>query len=63
MISSGTSQLFVGSLLDSFGRYKLLLAALAGFSIASFIIALTANIELIYLMRNCSGVYGGNDCR
>src|SRR5215470_14175729 len=40
MVSAGISQLFVGSLLDSFGRYKLSNAALFIFSVASIMIGL-----------------------
>jgi DHA1 family bicyclomycin/chloramphenicol resistance-like MFS transporter len=56
MISSGLSQLFVGSLLDSFGRFKLNIAALIIFAAASFIIATSANIYVIYLMRVIHGI-------
>jgi MFS family permease len=56
MISYGISQLFVGSLLDSFGRYKLGISALAVFMLASFAIALSHNIYLIYLMRIIHGI-------
>lgn len=56
MISYGISQLFVGSLLDSFGRYKLTVAALLLFSIASFTIARSNSIYLIYLMRIVHGI-------
>jgi DHA1 family bicyclomycin/chloramphenicol resistance-like MFS transporter len=56
LVSYGISQLFVGSLLDSFGRYRLGLAALAGFGIASFVIATTHNIYLIYAMRVVHGI-------
>src|SRR6187402_3666990 len=48
MISYGVSQLFVGSLLDSFGRYRINLISLVIFAIASLIIANTTNIYLIY---------------
>ncbi len=56
MISGGISQLFVGVLLDSFGRFKLNLAALLVFAFASFVIALSGNIYTIYLMRILQGV-------
>lgn len=56
MISYGVSQLFVGSLLDSFGRYKLSIAALVLFSLSSFTIAHATNIYLIYLMRIIHGI-------
>jgi MFS family permease len=56
MISSGISQLFVGSLLDSFGRFRLNIAALIIFAIASFVIAGSNNIWVIYLMRVIHGI-------
>ncbi|TDH28637.1 MFS transporter [Segetibacter sp. 3557_3] len=56
MVSSGISQLFVGSLLDSFGRYRLGIMALLVFVLASFTIAVTDNIYLIYLMRVIHGI-------
>jgi len=56
MISGGVSQLFVGVLLDSFGRFKLNLMALLVFAIASFTIALSGNIYSIYLMRILQGI-------
>jgi len=56
LVSAGISQLFVGSLLDSFGRYRLSTAALLIFSLASFAIALTHNIYMVYLMRAVHGI-------
>ncbi|SHE74205.1 MFS transporter [Pedobacter caeni] len=56
LISYGISQLFVGSLLDSFGRYRLTIAALLLFSIASFTIARSHSVYLIYLMRIVHGI-------
>ena len=56
MVSSGISQLFVGSLLDSFGRFRLGITALFIFTLASFTIALTHNIYLIYAMRILHGI-------
>src|SRR5882757_8420808 len=56
MVSSGISQLFVGSLLDSFGRFRLGITALFVFTLASFTIALTHNIYLIYAMRILHGI-------
>lgn len=55
LISYGISQLFIGSVLDSFGRYKLSLICLLIFAAASIIIANTHNIYLIYLMRIIHG--------
>lgn len=56
MVSSGISQLFVGSLLDSFGRFRLGITALFVFTLASFVIALSHNIYLIYAMRILHGI-------
>src|SRR4029078_13000015 len=56
MASAGISQLFVGSLLDSFGRYKLSNSALFIFSAASFLIGLFPDLHVLYLMRIVQGV-------
>lgn len=56
LISYGISQLFIGAILDSFGRFKLGLSALVVFAIASFIIAFTKSINLIYVMRAIHGL-------
>lgn len=56
MFSVGISQFFIGSILDSFGRYKIGLAALALFSVTSFVIALIPNIYVIYAMRIIQGI-------
>jgi DHA1 family bicyclomycin/chloramphenicol resistance-like MFS transporter len=56
MISSGVSQLFVGSLLDSFGRYRIGTISLLVFAAASFTIAASHNIEVIYAMRILQGI-------
>lgn len=55
LISYGVSQLFVGSILDSFGRYRISLISLLIFAAASVVIALTHQIYLIYLMRIIHG--------
>src|ERR1700722_12049264 len=51
MVSGGISQLFVGSLLDSFGRRRLGLLSMLVFALASFVIAGTHSIYMIYAMR------------
>jgi len=56
MVSAGFSQLFVGSLLDSFGRYKLSNGALFVFSIASFLIGWFPNLHVLYFMRVLQGI-------
>lgn len=59
LISYGISQLFVGSLLDSFGRFKIGIVSLLIFALASIIIANTSNIYLIYAMRIVHGMTVG----
>ncbi|WP_222536171.1 MFS transporter [Pedobacter polysacchareus] len=59
LISYGVSQLFIGSVLDSFGRYKVCLVSLLIFAAASLVIALTHNIYLIYAMRVIHGLTVG----
>lgn len=59
LISYGVAQLFVGSLLDSFGRYKIGLYSLLVFAMASIVIATTHHIYLIYLMRIIHGLSVG----
>jgi MFS family permease len=56
MVSGGISQLFIGSLLDSFGRYRLSLAAILIFSLSSFAIGFANRIELVYLLRVVQGI-------
>ena len=60
LISYGISQLFIGSVLDSFGRYKISLISLLIFAAASAIIASTHNIYIIYLMRIIHGFTAGS---
>lgn len=56
LISYGVSQLFIGAILDSFGRFRIGLVALFLFAISSFVIASTTNINVIYLMRAIHGL-------
>jgi DHA1 family bicyclomycin/chloramphenicol resistance-like MFS transporter len=56
MFSTGISQLFIGSILDSFGRFKINITSLAVFSVTSFIIALVPNMYVIYAMRIIQGI-------
>lgn len=56
LIFYGLCQLFVGVLMDSFGRYKLSLVSLAIFALASFAIVIFPNIHLIYFSRAVQGV-------
>lgn len=59
LISYGVAQLFVGSFLDSFGRYKINIISLFIFALASIVIANTTNIYLIYVMRVIHGITVG----
>ena len=56
LISYGLSQIFIGSVLDSFGRYRFSTWAIAIFTLASLSIALTGNIYLVYIMRIIQGI-------
>lgn len=56
MFSTGLSQLFIGPILDSFGRYRIGLVSLTLFTLASFCIAMIPNIYVIYAMRILQGV-------
>lgn len=56
LISYGISQLFIGSVLDSFGRYRFNIWALAVFVLSCIVIAQTRSIYIIYLMRVVHGV-------
>lgn len=56
MISCGVSQLFIGAILDSFGRYRISLIALGIFAFASFVIGTSPSILLIYVMRVLQGI-------
>ena len=55
LISYGVTQLFIGSLLDSFGRYHISLYCLITFAVASIVIANVQNIYIIYIMRVIHG--------
>ena len=56
MVSAGICQLFVGSLLDSFGRRKPVLGAVAVFALASFLIGAMHSIYMLYAMRIVQGL-------
>jgi DHA1 family bicyclomycin/chloramphenicol resistance-like MFS transporter len=56
LISGGISQLFVGGLLDSYGRFRLSNAALLAFAAASFAIGMFPNLYVLYAMRVVHGV-------
>ncbi len=56
LISYGISQLFIGSLLDSFGRYHIGLWALIVFAASCLVIAISQNIYIFYTMRIIHGI-------
>lgn len=56
LISYGLSQLFIGGLLDSFGRYRISLVAMFIFCASCVTIANTHNIYVIYAMRVLHGI-------
>lgn len=59
LISYGVSQLFIGSFLDSYGRYRSGLSSLFIFTLSSVMIAITNSIEVIYAMRVVQGITVG----
>ena len=56
LVSYGIAQFFAGSVLDSFGRYRLNLLALLIFAISNFVIIYTSHIQVVYLMRAIQGL-------
>lgn len=56
LISYGLTQVIVGSILDSVGRYKITLISLLIFSLSNFLIIITRQIEIVYIMRVIQGV-------
>lgn len=56
LISYGISQLFVGGLLDSYGRYRISLVSIGIFCASCVVIANTHSIYLIYAMRILHGI-------
>ena len=55
LITYGVAQLLIGSILDSYGRYLPNLICLLCFSLASFVIASSDSLTLIYVMRAIQG--------
>jgi MFS family permease len=55
IISYGISQLIVGGLIDSYGRYWPSLISMLVFSAASFVIAWSVSLQVIYAMRILQG--------
>ncbi len=56
LISYGASQLFVGSFIDHFGRYRFGLSALFLFMLTNIVILYTHTIGLIWVMRGIQGL-------
>ena len=56
LLSYGIAQLFVGSIIDSFGRYRINLISLLIFAASSFAIVFTSDIHILYLMRVVQGI-------
>src|SRR6185436_18553066 len=56
IISYGISQLIVGGLIDTYGRYLPGMISMLVFSAASFTIAFSTNLTLIYAMRILQGL-------
>ncbi|KQT17537.1 multidrug transporter [Chryseobacterium sp. Leaf404] len=59
LISYGVTQFFAGSVVDSYGRYRITLISLALFVISFLITANTDNIYVIYAMRILQGALSG----
>ncbi len=55
LISYGVSQLFVGSLVDSFGRYRIAMVALLLFVVSNFLITQLYNIDWLLVLRAVQG--------
>ncbi len=59
LVTYGLAQFITGSLLDSFGRYRLSMLSMALFILSNFFIVSTKNINLIYAMRAVQGITTG----
>lgn len=55
LVSYGISMLFAGSLVDTFGRYRLVIGSLVLFACSNFAIAAIHHIEFVYSMRILQG--------
>jgi len=58
LVGYGGGQLFAGSLMDSFGRYRIGLVALFLFGLTSLVIALAGDMDVINAMRLLQGLFG-----
>lgn len=56
LISYGVTMFFAGSLVDSFGRYRIVLAALLLFALSNLMIAYVPNLYFIYFIRVLQGI-------
>lgn len=59
LIGYGVTQLFIGSVVDSFGRYYISLICLLIFALSNIVIANSGSIYVIYLMRVVHGITVG----
>ncbi|MCS3870405.1 MFS family permease [Chryseobacterium ginsenosidimutans] len=59
LISYGLTQFFAGSIVDSFGRYRVSMLSLALFVVSFIITATTKDIMVIYAMRVVQGILSG----
>ncbi|RZJ39660.1 MAG: MFS transporter [Chryseobacterium sp.] len=59
LISYGLTQFFAGSVVDSFGRFRVSAISLALFVVSFLITALTKDILVIYAMRVLQGILSG----
>ena len=56
LVSYGVAQFFAGSILDSFGRYRMGIISLFVFTISNFFIIHTNSLEMVYAMRVVQGI-------
>lgn len=59
LVSYGASQFIAGSLIDSYGRFRLILFSLGVFVISNLVIVNTHHIGMIYAMRIVQGITTG----
>lgn len=56
LVSYGVSQLFLGSVLDAYGRYRLSFVSILVFIVASVVIAVVPDLYVVYIMRIVQGI-------
>lgn len=59
LVSYGLAQFITGSLIDSYGRYRLTLLSFVAFILSNFVVAATDSMTIIYAMRIVQGVSTG----